>query len=175
MEEEQVKEIYKGKVIDLKLIEGKLKGKHIKKEVVVFPNSVTILPLIEKNKIVLIKQYRFPIEKEIWEVPAGKLDKGEDPADCAKRELKEETGFIAEKLEKIREFYLAPGYSTEYTTLFRATLLKKGEQALTDSEIISKVKVFRLDHALKMIENGEIIDAKTILALMHEAKRTRQE
>lgn len=175
MENKKIKEAYKGKVIDLRIIKGKFQGKDILKEIVVFPNTVTILPIIEKGKVVLIKQYRFPIEKEIWEVPAGKLDKGEDPADCAKRELKEETGYMAEKLEKIREFYMVPGYSTEYMTIFRATSLKQGEQALDNNEIINKVKVFSLGEALKMIENKEIIDAKTIVALMYEKDRRKQE
>ena len=171
MENEKIKEAYKGKIIDLKIIKGKFQGKDIFKEIVVFPNTVTILPVIRKEKVVLIKQYRFPIEKEIWELPAGKLNKGENPEIAAKRELKEETGYIAEKLEKVSEFYMAPGYSTEYMTIFRATSLKQSEQALDNNEIINKVKVFSLGEALKMIENKGIIDAKTIIALMYEKDR----
>ena len=171
MENEKIKEAYKGKVIDLRIIKGKFQGKDIFKEIVVFPNTVTILPVIGKEKVVLIKQYRFPIEKEIWELPAGKLNKGEDSEIAAKRELKEETGYIAEKLEKVSEFYMAPGYSTEYMTIFRATSLKQSEQALDNNEIINEVKVFSLGEALKMIENKGIIDAKTIVALMYEKDR----
>jgi ADP-ribose pyrophosphatase len=175
MENKKIKEVYKGKVIDLKIIKGKFQGKDILKEIVVFPNTIAILPVIEKGKVVLIKQYRFPIEKEIWELPAGKLNKGEGFEVAAKRELKEETGYTAEKLEKVREFYMAPGYSTEYMAIFRATSLKQGEQALDNNEIINQVQVFSLEAALKMIENKEIIDAKTIIALMYEKDRRKQE
>ncbi len=174
MKIEKVKEIYKGDFVSLKIIEGKLKGQNIKREIVVFSNTVSVLPLIEKDKIILIKQYRAPAEKELWEIPAGKLDKNEDPEKGAKRELEEETGFKAGKLEQIAEFYKSPGYCTEYMYVFRATFLEKTKQRLDDGEIIDQVKVFSLSEALKMIENKEIIDADTIIALMYEKDRCRQ-
>lgn len=175
MKIEKVKEVYKGDFVSLKIIEGKLKGQNIKREIVVFSNTVSVLPLIEKDKIILIKQYRAPAEKELWEIPAGKLDKGEDPEKGAKRELEEETGFKAGKLEQIAEFYKSPGYCTEYMYVFRATFLEKTKQRLDDGEIIEQVKVFSLSEALKMIENKEIIDAHTIIALMYEKDRRKHE
>ena len=175
MKIEKVKEVYKGDFVSLKIIEGKLKGQNIKREIVVFSNTVSVLPLIEKDKIILIKQYRAPVEKELWEIPAGKLDKGEDPEKGAKRELEEETGFKAGKLEQIAEFYKSPGYCTEYMYVFRATFLEKTKQRLDDGEIIEQVKVFSLSEALKMIENKEIIDAHTIIALIYEKDRRKHE
>ncbi len=173
MKIEKVKEVYEGDFLSLKIIEGKIKGQKIKREIVVFSNTVSILPLIEKDKIILIKQYRAPVEKELWEIPAGKLDNGEAPEEGAKRELEEETGFKAGKLEQIVEFYKSPGYCTEYMYAFRATLLEKTKQRLDDGEIIDQVKVFSLSESLKMIENKEIIDAHTIIALMYEKDRRK--
>jgi ADP-ribose pyrophosphatase len=137
----------------------------IKRDVVKFPKTVGILPLIGKDKIVLIRQFRFPINKEIWEIPAGKLEKGERPEIGAKRELKEETGYEAKNLKKIGGFYLAPGYSTEYMYLFLAQGLKKGEQNLDKGEKIKEVKIFSKKEVLEMIKTRKIVDAKTILAL----------
>ena len=162
--------IYKGREISLELIEGKINKKEIKKAIIIFPKTVAILPLTSKDKIVLVKQYRFPPKKELWEIPAGKLEKGEKPEIGVKRELKEETGFEAGKLEKIREFYLSPGYSTEYMYLFKATSLKKGKQLFDKGEMIKDVKIFKLKEVLEMIKKKKIIDAKTILAVISEIK-----
>jgi len=155
----------KGNVILFEVFEEKIGKIKIKRDVVNFPKTVGILPLVGKNKIVLIKQFRFPIKKEIWEIPAGKLNKGEKPEIGAKRELKEETGYVAKELKKIGEFYLSPGYSTEYMYLFLAKGLKKGKQILDKGEKIEEVKIFSRKEILKMIKAGKILDAKTILAL----------
>jgi ADP-ribose pyrophosphatase len=155
----------KGNIILFEVFEEKLGKTKIKRDVVKFPKTVGILPLIGKDKIVLIRQFRFPINKEIWEIPAGKLERGEKPEIGAKRELKEETGYEAKELKKIGEFYLAPGYSTEYMYLFLAKGLEKGEQNLDRGEKIKKVKIFSKKEVLKMIKSRKIVDAKTILAL----------
>jgi ADP-ribose pyrophosphatase len=155
----------KGNVVLFEVFEEEIGKAKIKRDVVKFPKTVGILPLIGKNKIVLIRQFRFPINKEIWEIPAGKLDRGEKPEIGAKRELKEETGYEAKELKKIGEFYLSPGYSTEYMYLFLAKGLKKGEQSLDKGEKIKEVKIFSKKEVLKMIKTRKIVDAKTILAL----------
>jgi ADP-ribose pyrophosphatase len=155
----------KGNVVLLEVFEKEVGKTKIKMDVVKFPKTVGILPLIGKDKIVLIRQFRFPINKEIWEIPAGKLNKGEKPEIGAKRELKEETGYEAKNLKKIGEFYLAPGYSTEYMYLFLAQGLKKGEQNLDKGEKIREVKIFSKKEVLKVIKSRKIVDAKTILAL----------
>ncbi len=174
MDQEKIKEIYKGKRIILKSVQGFYKGKKVDKEFISYPNVVAILPLIEKNKLILVKQYRVPIKQELWEIPAGKIEKGEKPKDCAYRELEEEAGFKAKKLERIGEFYKSPGISTVHLTLFRATGLQKTEQKISDSEFINNVEIFSLDRALKMIKNKEIMDAHTIIAIMYEVNRFKQ-
>jgi len=166
MKIKRVKEIYKGSEVGVKLIKAKFGKKEIKKEVVLHKNSVGILPLIGKEKIVLVKQYRFPAKRELWEIPAGMLEKNEKPIKAAKRELKEETGFEAKKLLKIAEFYKSPGYNTEYMHLFKANQLKKGKQYLDEDELINRVKVFSLKEVLKMMKRKEIVDAKTIIGIL---------
>jgi ADP-ribose pyrophosphatase len=155
----------KGNVVLFEVFEEEIGKTKIKRDVVKFPKTVGILPLIGKDKIVLIRQFRFPINKEIWEIPAGKLDRGEKPEIGAKRELKEETGHEAKELKKIGEFYLSPGYSTEYMYLFLARGLKKGEQSLDKGEKIKEVKIFSKKEVLKMMKSRKIVDAKTFLAL----------
>ena len=166
MKIKRVKEIYKGSEVGLRLIKAKFGKKEIKKEIVLHKNSVGILPLVGKDKVVLVKQYRFPVKKELWEIPAGALEKNENPMRAAKRELKEETGLEAKKLLKIAEFYKSPGYNSEYMYLFKASQFKKGKQRLDYDELINRVKVFSLKEALKMIKNKKIVDAKTILAIL---------
>jgi len=155
----------KGKIFVFEVFEEKIGKAKIKRDVVKSPKAVGILPLIDKDKVILIRQFRFAINKEIWEIPAGMLRKGEKPEVGAKRELKEETGYEAKELKKIGEFYLSPGYSTEYMYLFLARGLKKGEQSLEKGEKIKEVKIFSKKEVLKMIKSRKIVDAKTILAL----------
>ncbi len=167
----KIKKIYQGREASLNLIEVKFQRRKISKEVVIHPNTVAILPLIGKNKIVLVRQYRFPAKKELWEIPAGKLKKKERPQKAAQRELKEETGFKAGKWEKIAEFYNSPGYTTEYMCLLKATHLKKGKKSPDEDELIRKIKIFTLNEALEMIKKKKIVDAKTILAIFNEFLR----
>jgi len=155
----------KGPTATFKIIKVEIEGEEYEKNFIQFRNTVGILPLIGKDKIVLIRQFRFPINKEIWEIPAGKLDRGEKPELGAKRELEEETGYVTKELKKIGEFYLSPGYSTEYMYLFLARGLKKGEQNLDKGEKIKEVKIFSKNEVLEMIKSRKIVDAKTILAL----------
>lgn len=158
----------KGPTATFKIIEAKIGKEKFRQNIVEFPRTVAILPFASKGNIILISQYRYPIKKEIWEIPAGKLKKNEKPEIGAKRELKEETGFEAKNLKKIATFYVSPGYSTEYMYLFRATDLIKGKQNLDKGEIVKKIKPFPLKMALKMIKNGEIIDEKTIISILFE-------
>lgn len=154
--------VYKGKVICVDILEEK-RGKFLK-EIVIYPKSVAILPIF-KGKIILISQYRLPAKKYLWEIPAGKLNKGEKPLEGGKRELKEETGFLVKKLEKLGEFYLTPGYSTEYMYLFKGEVSKKGRAQREKGEIIKKVKAFSLEELFEMIKKKEIVDIKTILSI----------
>lgn len=119
----------------------------------------------QDGKIVLIRQLRPSIQKSIWEIPAGTLEPGEDPAHCAARELAEETGYRAQKIRHLLSFYTAPGYSTELLHLFLAQELTLGEQSFDDGENIDEVAWFSLDQAHQMVQSGEVVDAKSIIAI----------
>lgn len=135
------------------------------REVVEHPGAVAILPLLERDKILLLKQYRPAIGKWIYEIPAGTLEKGEDYLECARRELEEETGYKARRMEKLFEMYLAPGYSTEKLHSFLASDLEPSSPHRDLGEEIKVVKV-PFEKALKMIESNRIEDAKTIATLL---------
>jgi len=157
---------FKWKRYFVEIAKKKIKGKIYEGIVFHFPKTVAILPEVEKEKFALVFQYRFPPKRKIWEIPAGKLEEGEDPVDAAKRELLEETGYLAKNLKKVAEFFVSPGYSPEYMYLFFAKNLKKGRQKFSSDEKIEKVKIFSLKEILKMIENKKIVDVKTILAIL---------
>jgi ADP-ribose pyrophosphatase len=157
--------VYSGKLIKVRLDEVKLpNGKISKREIVVHRGAVAILAL-DNNNIILIRQYRHAAGKFMWEIPAGTLEEGEDPLECAKRELLEETGYIANKIEKLIQFYVAVGYCTEIIHLFIARELKKLSQKTEEDEFIS-VHLIPIDRALEMIKNNEIEDAKTIIGIL---------
>jgi len=157
--------IYSGKNFSLFIGEKIIRAKKVKVEIIKYPHSVGIIPLMGKNKIILIKQYRFPLEKKIWEIPAGKILKGESSLSGAKRELEEETGYRAKKWKKLISFYMVPGYSTEYMTLFLAQDLVFKGRKLDKDEFINNPRIFNLEKVKKMIKEGEIKDIKTILSI----------
>lgn len=132
--------------------------------VLIHPGAVSIVA-VRDGTLALIRQYRPAVEEEIWEVPAGTLGPEEDPRVCAMRELEEETGLRARHIEKLGEFYLAPGYSTERMHIYLASELELGEQSLDDTEQISEVAWVTPDRAHQMVSAGQIRDAKTIAAL----------
>lgn len=158
--------IYDGRVINLRVDTVELPNrKYAKREIVEHKGAVAILAL-EDNKIVLIKQYRKAAEDFLIEVPAGKIEHGEDPINCASRELLEETGLIPKTLEKLCEFYTTPGFSNEKIYLFLASDLSLSEQDLDEDEFIIVEKV-EIDEAVAMIERNDIVDAKTIIAIQY--------
>lgn len=133
-------------------------------DVIRHPGAAAIVPLMSVNSVILIKQYRYAAGGYIWEIPAGTLNPGESPLECAKRELVEETGYSSDKLEKLTEIVPVPGYSDERIHIYLATGLKKAVQNLDRDEILN-VHEIDMDDALKMIAEGEIIDSKTISGL----------
>jgi len=158
--------IFKGKVFSVKVEEVLLpNGVRAVKEVVEHPGAVVILPF-RNEMLVMVEQYRPTVGEWLLELPAGTLKDGEDPAQCALRELEEETGFRASHLEKLFEMYLAPGYSTEKMYVFMATALEESETKLEKDEVIN-VKEISFDEALEKIRKGVIRDAKTISALLY--------
>jgi len=133
-------------------------------DVIRHPGAAAIVPLMSKSSVILIKQYRYAVGGYIWEIPAGTLNPGESPIECAKRELVEETGYSSDKLEKLTEIVPVPGYSDERIHIYLATGLVKAVQNLDRDEMLN-VHEINMDDALKMIAKGEIIDSKTISGL----------
>ena len=140
------------------------------REVVHHNGSAVIVPIFDDGTVALVKQYRHPAVRYLLEVPAGTLAKGERPDAGAARELKEELGVVAARLEKLSEFFVSPGFCEEKMWVYLATELSEGEQALEDDEILEVVRL-PIVEALEMITSGEIQDAKTIIGLMLAAPR----
>ncbi len=157
--------VFKGKIINLRIDEFSLTAdKKIKREVVEHPGSVVIVPILDKNKVVLIKQYRYAIGREILELPAGTLNNAERPLECAKRELLEETGYKAKYFKRLGSVYLAPGYCNELIRIYLARDLKyKGRRVEEDEEI--EVTVLNLKDAFHDVLKKRFYDAKTICGL----------
>lgn len=143
-------------------------GKTSKREIVKHPGAVAILAVTEEGKIIMVKQFRKPLERAIVEIPAGKLEKGEEPEYTALRELEEETGYTAKKLTKITAFYTSPGFADEIVHVFLAEELSVLEEkrALDEDEFVEVMEV-TLEDALKLVESREVYDAKTAYAIQY--------
>jgi ADP-ribose pyrophosphatase len=159
-------EIYNGKIVNLTkdtvLLEN---NKTALREVIHHNGGVGILPLLEDNKVILVKQFRYPYDKVLYEIPAGKLEKGENPLECGKRELTEETGYNAEEFIFLGEIYPTPAYNTEIITIYLAKGLTLSKQHLDDDEFLD-TEIFTLEELREMIENNIIKDAKTQIAIL---------
>src|SRR5512132_3433877 len=138
--------------------------RHVR-EVIIHPGAVTILPFVDDGNIILIRNYRYPIAQILLELPAGTLEKNEDPINCAGRELLEETGYLAGRLKPIGNFFTSPGILSEKMYAYVAYDLELQQQALEEGEEI-ELQVTRYDEAMRMVERGEIHDAKTIATLL---------
>lgn len=159
--------LYRGKLLRLRLDKvGLPNGRTAAREVVEHPNSVAVIPIDEKRgKLILIAQYRHSAGEVLLEVPAGTMKEGESAEECAKRELREETGYEAGSLKELLGCYLAPGYSTEFIRVFLATNLRYRGQKLESDEQI-KLSPMTLEEAIEKVKRGEIKDAKTISSLL---------
>jgi len=157
--------IYHGRVFDLYREETTLpNGKKMMAEFIHHPGSSAVVPVLENESVILIRQYRPAIKDFIWEVPSGTMLPGEDPLACAKRELREECGFLGKRFENFGEILIAPWYSDERIYLFIATELIPCEQNLDEDEILT-THLFSFGHAVEMIDRGEIQDATTIIGI----------
>lgn len=156
--------IYHGRIFDVVRDTIREDDSEYQREVIVHKGSSVIVPVFEDNSIVLVRQYRHPAGKFLLEIPAGGLEEGEDPQTAAARELEEEIGVTAAKLEKLAEFYVSPGFLTEKMYLFLATELTETAQNLDEDENIDVVRM-SLSAALDLIRTGGIEDAKTIVGL----------
>jgi ADP-ribose pyrophosphatase len=156
---------YVGKVFDLIVDEIEYpSGNKSIREVASHPGGAVVVAVLPNNDLVLVRQFRYPVQDFIYELPAGKLNPGEDPADCARRELEEETGYLAGLWKPLASIFTTPGFCNERLHLFLATDLRKSEkgQQLEEGEATLTVETFPLHRVINMIETGKIDDAKTI-------------
>ena len=137
----------------------------IKRSVVRHIGSAVMMAVDEKKRVLLVRQYRLPAEKRMWELPAGRLDPGEKPLQAAKRELKEETGYKAAKWTKLASYFASPGFVQERMTIFLAEDLTEGEATPMDDEQI-EARWFKRKELAKMIADGEIEDGKTLIGFL---------
>ncbi len=162
--------IYAGKVFDVRVDEIREGDVEYKREIVVHKGSAVIVPVFDDGTVALVRQYRHAAGKYLLEVPAGTLNKGEDPQIGATRELEEEIGVTAGKVEKLTEFFVSPGFLTEKMHLFLATELTETSQILEDDEFLT-VERHSIPALLEMIRTGEIEDAKTMVSIMLASER----
>jgi ADP-ribose pyrophosphatase len=158
--------IYKGKKVHVEVHRVQDEsGRETNRELCIHPGAVVILPVLSPSRIVLIRNRRYTVRQALIELPAGTLEKGEEPINCAGRELQEETGYVAGRLKPIGSFFSSPGILTEKLYAFAAYDLEKSKTALEEDEEI-ETREMDFDQAIEMIRSGEIADAKTIATLL---------
>ena len=163
--------IYTGKAINFCKDDIVLpNGNKAIREYIDHPGAVAIVPFINKTDIIMVKQYRYPVDKITYEIPAGKLDKKESLLKCAKRELKEETGYTAKNIKKLISFYPSSAFSNEELIIYIAKNLMAGKQNPDEDEFIQNT-IVPFKKALQMIKQGKIKDSKTIIALLYIASK----
>ena len=165
---------YHGKIINLRVDEAELEnGSIAKREVVEHPGGVSIAPLTEENELLFVRQFRYPYSEVVLELPAGKLEKGEDPFEAGKRELKEETGTTGENYLPLGNLYPSPGYCNEIIHLYCCRVSTYGECNPDDDEFL-EVERIPLEKAVQMVMNNEIPDSKTQVLILKVAKLMEQ-
>lgn len=164
------KKVFSGRVFDVTVDTVREADHTYIREVVHHPGSAVILPAFDDDTVGFVRQYRHPAVKYLLELPAGTLNDRERPEAGAARELEEELGVIAGRLEKLAEFFVSPGFCEEKMWIYLATDLAPTAQKLEDDELIEIVRL-PIDRALQMISDGEIEDAKTIIGLLLAAPR----
>ncbi len=163
-------DVYKGKILYIKKDEVRLpNGKTADRELIRHIGAVCVIPVTDDGKVILVRQFRYPMGETILEVPAGKLDSpDEDRLEAAKRELREETGFTADEWTDLGMYYPTPAYSDERITIYLARGLHKGEQSLDDDEFLN-VRIRDLASLVTDVMSGEIKDGKTQTAVLKAA------
>ncbi len=163
------KVVYNGKVFNTIVDDVEYEsGNRSIREVADHSGGAVIFAVFPDKKVILIKQHRYPIDKFIYELPAGKLNPNENPIDCAKRELEEETGYRANKWKKLTAIYTTPGFCNEQLHIFMAEDLYPAENGrnLEEGELTMTVEIHPLQKVMEMVENQEIVDGKTICGIM---------
>ncbi|MBO8176683.1 NUDIX hydrolase [Aeribacillus pallidus] len=159
--------IFQGRVISLQVDTVELpNGKTSTRELIKHPGAVAVIALTADNKLVMVEQYRKALERTLIEIPAGKLEPGEEPEKTAIRELEEETGYTCEKMEHVISFYTSPGFADEIVHVFLAKKLRKldTKKELDEDEFVELLEV-TLEEAEQLIEGRRIYDAKTVFAV----------
>jgi ADP-ribose pyrophosphatase len=158
--------VYDGRAVRLRVDAVRLpSGRETTREIVEHEDCVAIVAVDGEDNVLLVSQFRKPVEKELLEIPAGGIEPGEEPEDCVRRELREETGFLPRRMERLGGFYSSPGYGTEYLHLYLATDLVSSPLQAEDSESIRLVRV-PLSEIIGLITSGSICDAKSIAGLL---------
>lgn len=158
--------VFKGKILNLRVDTVRLpNGRQSTREVVEYAGAVTIVAVDDGGRVLMVRQYRHAVGRELIELPAGKLEDGEDPLECARRELTEETGYRAREWRRLLCFYSTPGFTSEKMHLYLAAKLEPGDQSPDADEFVEAMTV-PLDKALEMVDRGEICDSKSILGLL---------
>jgi ADP-ribose pyrophosphatase len=161
------KEIFSGRIIKVRMDTVSLPdGRESTREIVEHSGAVGIVAVDDKNNIRLVRQYRKPVEKVLLEIPAGTLEKNEEPLNCAKRELAEETGLHAARWEKILSYYSTPGFTDEELHLYLALELTPGKTSLDADEFLESVSI-PLEEAYRMMFTGQIVDGKSIIGIQN--------
>ncbi len=156
---------YQGRAFDVRQDQVRMPdGRVVPLDIVDHTGAVTLVPVDESGRIWFVRQYRHAVGRELLELPAGTLDEGELPETCARREAREEIGMTANKLQKIGEFFLAPGYSTEYMHVYLARDMHPDPLPGDQDEFLS-VEVLQVERVFELIAAGEIQDAKSLLAI----------
>lgn len=163
-------DIYRGRIFQVSLATVREEETIYQREIISHPGSAVIVPVFADETVALVRQYRHPARKYLLEIPAGSLAPGEDPKTGAERELEEEIGVRAARIEKLTEFYVSPGFLREKMYVFLATDFTASEQNLEDDELL-KIERVPLHSCGEMIKNGVFEDAKTIIGLTFAAAR----
>ncbi|MFH2030701.1 MAG: NUDIX hydrolase [Bacteroidota bacterium] len=160
--------VFDGVVFDIKVDEIIYESGNIgRREVVLHNGGAVVVPVTKEGKVVFVKQFRYPLQQWLLELPAGKLDKGEDPLVCAKRELTEESGYTSNNIKKLGAIFTSPGFCTEELHIFLATDLMPGNHNREEGEYGMEVFEFSLEEVRSKIVSGEITDAKSICGIQY--------
>lgn len=164
--------VFEGRILRLEVDRVRLAGGgESRREVVRHGGAVLLVPITRDGKVVLVRQHRYPTGEVLLEVPAGTLEDGEDPVDCAHRELDEETGYCAGELVSLGEFFSAPGFCDELLRCYAARDLRPGDGLIGDSDENIRVVEMSADEALGAIDSNEIRDCKTVASLLLARRR----
>ena len=166
--------LYQGRIIRLIREVLDVQGRRIVRETIRHPGAVVIVPMVDRSRLVLVRQYRRAVDRVLLELPAGTLEPGERRDRCAARELEEETGWRARRLRRIGRFYAAPGFVSEQLTIFLAQGLRRVAAHPEPDEVIRPV-ILSFEEALARIRSGAICDAKTIIGVLFAARVLRRQ